>query len=125
MVVVLPEPLTPTTRMTNGLRASTTSGFATGASIFSTSAASTALISSGLMPSVVAAFAQGRGDPPRGRDAEIGADQHILDLLDGGGIELALGHEVRERRADRGRGALEPAGQPLPPAPAARRLGLG
>ena len=47
MVVVLPEPLTPTTRMTNGFRApSMTSGFATGASTFSTSAATTAFTSS-------------------------------------------------------------------------------
>ena len=38
MVVVLPEPLTPTTRITNGLPfAATTSGCATGAMIFSTS----------------------------------------------------------------------------------------
>ena len=40
MVVVLPEPLTPTTRMTNGFApASIVSGFATGPSTFSTSAA--------------------------------------------------------------------------------------
>ena len=37
MVVVLPEPLTPATRMMNGL-AVTSSGFATGASTFSISA---------------------------------------------------------------------------------------
>src|SRR3984957_12437925 len=42
MVVVLPEPLTPTTRMTNGFcAASITSGFATGPSTFSTSVATT------------------------------------------------------------------------------------
>ncbi len=47
MVVVLPEPLTPTTRITNGFcAASITSGFATGASTFSTSVATTALTSS-------------------------------------------------------------------------------
>ena len=45
MVVVLPEPLTPTTRITNGLRAADGSGFATGARIFSTSAASMAFTS--------------------------------------------------------------------------------
>ena len=49
MVVVLPEPLTPTTRMTNGCAPSITSGFATRPSIFSTSAASTAFTSSGAM----------------------------------------------------------------------------
>ena len=47
MVVVLPEPLTPTTRMTNGFcAASISSGFATGASTFSTSVATTAFTSS-------------------------------------------------------------------------------
>ncbi len=47
MVVVLPEPLTPTTRITNGLRASSmTSGFATGDSTFSTSVATTPFTSS-------------------------------------------------------------------------------
>ena len=50
MVVVLPEPLTPATRMTNGFfAASMTSGCATGASAFSTSAATTALTSSGVI----------------------------------------------------------------------------
>ncbi len=48
MVVVLPEPLTPTTRITNGFAPSTASGFATGASTFSTSAARTAFTSSRL-----------------------------------------------------------------------------
>ena len=47
MVVVLPEPLTPTTRMTNGFAPSIASGLATGASTFSISAASTAFTSSG------------------------------------------------------------------------------
>ncbi|MEY9220804.1 hypothetical protein ABH974_001227 [Bradyrhizobium ottawaense] len=47
MVVVLPEPLTPTTRITNGfLTVSISSGFATGASTFSTSVATTSLTSS-------------------------------------------------------------------------------
>ncbi len=47
MVVVLPEPLTPTTRMTKGFcAASITSGFATAAKTFSTSVATTALTSS-------------------------------------------------------------------------------
>ena len=46
MVVVLPEPLTPATRMTKGF-AVTSSGLATGASTFSISPASTAFTSSG------------------------------------------------------------------------------
>ena len=50
MVVVLPEPLTPTTRMTNGfVAASIASGCATGARTFSTSAATTAFTSSGVI----------------------------------------------------------------------------
>ena len=48
MVVVLPEPFTPTTRMTKGLAAgSTTRGSATGSSAFSTSLARMAFTSSG------------------------------------------------------------------------------
>ncbi len=47
IVVVLPEPLTPTTRMTNGfLAGSISSGFATGDNTFSTSVATTSLTSS-------------------------------------------------------------------------------
>jgi hypothetical protein len=49
MVVVLPEPLTPATRMMNGL-AVTSSGFATGARTFSISAASAAFTSSSAVP---------------------------------------------------------------------------
>ena len=50
MVVVLPEPLTPTISSTNGFcAASITSGFATGASVRSTSAASMPFTSSGAM----------------------------------------------------------------------------
>src|SRR5450755_3151708 len=49
MVVVLPEPLTPATRIMNGL-AVTSSGLATGPSTFSISPASTAFTSSGAMP---------------------------------------------------------------------------
>ena len=47
MVVVLPEPLTPTTRMTNGFWVSSiTSGFATDDKTFSTSVATTDFTSS-------------------------------------------------------------------------------
>ena len=50
MVVVLPEPLTPTTRITNGAFAgSISSGFATGASAFATSLATTLLTSSAVI----------------------------------------------------------------------------
>jgi hypothetical protein len=46
MVVVLPEPLTPTTRMTNGFCGIDLQRLATGASTFSTSVATTFLTSS-------------------------------------------------------------------------------
>ena len=50
MVVVLPEPLTPATRTMNGFFVvSMTSGCATGASAFSTSVATTAFTSSGVI----------------------------------------------------------------------------
>ena len=49
MVVVLPEPFTPTTRITNGFAlASIVIGFATGASTLSTSAARIAFTSTSL-----------------------------------------------------------------------------
>ena len=116
MVVVLPEPLTPATRMTNGFFAvSIASGCATGASVFSISAATTALTSSGEIPAVVAAVAERGGDAARGVEPEIGADQHVLDLGDGCGIELALGDEIGDGAAERRRRALEPAGQAPPP----------
>ena len=46
MVVVLPEPFTPTTSITNGLLSLIKSGFATGVKAFSTSAATTAFTAS-------------------------------------------------------------------------------
>src|SRR5262249_8600426 len=57
-----------------------------------------------------------------GRDAEIGADQHLLELLEGGAVELALGDEGGDRAADRRRGALEAGREPLPPAFLAARV---
>ena len=117
MVVVLPEPLTPATRMTKGLQAgSIASGMATGMRIFSISAARIALTSSALDGLVVAALAHGGGDAGGGADAEIGADQHVLQLFQHAGIELALGDEIGDRGGDGGRGAGEPAAQPPPPA---------
>ena len=64
---------------------------------------------------VVAPFADRVGDPPGGLDAQIGADQDLLDLLQHGPVELALGHEVGDRPGDRGRSARQPALEPLPP----------
>src|ERR1700683_2189951 len=108
MVVVLPEPLTPATRMTKGLFAvSITSGCATGASTFSICAATTAFTSAEEIP------APWRPSPRA--NGEIGANKHILDLPNGRGIELALGEKVGNSAAQpRGR-ALKPAVQPPPP----------
>ena len=49
-------------------------------------------------------------------DAEVGADQRVLESVERRRIELALGDEIGDRAAERRRGALEPAGQALPPA---------
>ena len=116
MVVVLPEPLTPTTSTTKGFSPPTASGCATGVRTFSTSAATTAFTSSGRDRLVVAALADRGGDFRRAVDAEIGADQHLLDLVEHLLVELALDHEIGDGAADRRRRALEPAAQPLPPA---------
>jgi hypothetical protein len=45
--------------------------------------------------------------------AEIGAQQHILDIVEHGAVELALGDEVCDRRPERTGGSLQSAGQPL------------
>src|SRR5439155_8703906 len=49
-------------------------------------------------------------------DAAIGADQHLLDLIEHRLVEPALGDEIGHGAADRRRGALETAAEPLPPA---------
>ena len=49
MVVVFPDPLTPTTSMTKGFASPIPSGLATGVSTFSTSAATTAFTSSAVI----------------------------------------------------------------------------
>ena len=89
MVVVLPVPLTPTTRMTWGRPSpSIRSGLATGASTRSTSAASTARTSSGDDFLVVAALCQGGGNAHGGIDPEICLDQQVLKLLQSISVEL-------------------------------------
>ena len=47
----------------------------------------------------------------RDRDvgAEIGAQQHILDIVEHGAVELALGDEIGNGRAERTRGPLQAA----------------
>ncbi len=114
MVVVLPEPLTPTTRMTNGrLLGSITSGRATGASARSTSAARTRLTSSGLDPLLVAPAGDRLANAGRRAQAKVGLDQHVLEIVEVSGVELALGEDVgdapRDVRSTSARGPIEGA----------------
>ena len=48
-------------------------------------------------------------------NAQIGANQHVLEFLDRRRIERTFGDEVRDRGADRGSGAFEPRAQPREP----------
>jgi hypothetical protein len=50
---------------------------------------------------VVTAGADRVRDPNRHRSAEIGAQQHILDIVEHGAVELALGDEVGDGRPER------------------------
>ena len=65
---------------------------------------------------VVAAVAHRRRNARRHFGSQIGAQQHVLDVLEHGAVELALGDEIGHRRPERARGALQAAGQPPPPA---------
>ncbi len=63
-----------------------------------------------------------RGDALRGVDAEVGADQQVLELLECRAVELALGDEAGDA-VGQTRGRLGETGfQPLEPARAWRRL---
>ncbi len=91
MVVVLPEPLTPMTRMTKGrLLLSISSGWASGVEHGLDFRRENVLHFVGADAFVIAAFGDRVGDPQRCRRAEIGADQHILKLFQRAGIEFAL-----------------------------------
>ena len=65
---------------------------------------------------VVAAVADRGRNPRRHLGAEIGAQQHVLDILEHGPVELAFGDEIGDRGSERTRGTLQSAGQPPPPA---------
>ncbi len=56
---------------------------------------------------VVAALADRGGNPRGAVEAEVGADQHLLDLVEHRLVELALDDEIGDRIADRRRCALE------------------
>src|SRR5262245_43444835 len=65
-------------------------------------------------------MAERLGNAGRGLDAQIGADQFVLDLLDRGRVEGPFG-KVRDCPAKRRRAALEPGGEALPPGRRYRR----
>ena len=50
---------------------------------------------------IKAALADGLGDPQRRAGSEVGADQHVFQVLQRPGIELALGEDVGDAAADR------------------------
>src|SRR3984957_4051814 len=75
MVVVLPEPLTPMTRVQNGRLA----------------------------------------NAGRGGKAEVVLDEHVLKIVERGGVELALGKNVGHAARDGRRGARQPEAQALKP----------
>jgi len=70
-------------------------------------------------------------DPDRGRDlgggrdAEVGADQQLLELLDRAGVELALADEVGDGAADRRGRPPQPGREPAPPARFRRGILIG
>jgi len=57
-------------------------------------------------------FRNARGD----RGSEVRTQQHVLDVVEHRAVELALGHEIGHRGAERTRGALQPARKSAPPA---------
>ena len=74
---------------------------------------------------LVAAAAQSPGDAGRHGEAEIGLDQHVLEVVERRGVELALGEDADDPVLDRRGGARQPSRQPGPPAARLRLLGRG
>ena len=101
MVVVLPEPLTPTTRMTKGFAPSTSSGLRHRRQhLFDLGGKHRLhLVRRDLL--VVSALRRSLRDARGDIDAEIGADQRFLEFIEHRRIELALGHEVGNGAAER------------------------
>ncbi len=114
MVVVLPEPLTPATRMTKGL-AVISSGLATGAEHLLDLGRQHGLHLVGREPLRIAALAELVDDADRKILPEIGAHQLVFQRVERLRIEQAVGDQRADGAAERARGALEPAAQALPP----------
>ena len=116
MVVVLPVPLTPTTRMTCGFSAgSIASGFATGSSTLSISAGDDLLRLADRDVGVEAAGAELFGDRRGGLEAEVGLEQEILEIVQGFGIDPPLGQDRGDPFRQRVGGARKPGLEPLQP----------
>ena len=117
MVVVLPEPLTPMTRMTCG-RGKAVDFERLGdrsedfLDLFGEDGAKAALVE------LVEALAGNRlADPLRRFGAEVGRDQRFLDIVEGRGVERGLGWSRPVRfSADFLRGLGEAAAQAVEPA---------
>ena len=122
MVVVLPEPLTPTTRMTNGFRLASIverpcDRFERAGDFLGEDRLHRLRLDS----LVVAAAADRLADAGRGGEAEIGLDEDVLERVERIGVELALGEDVGDAAAERRGGARQAGGELGQPA-AARRL---
>ena len=113
MVVVLPEPFTPTTRITNGRRlASITSGRAQGARICDDARAQRADERLGIGELLARhAAAQLLEDAPARLHADVGADQPRLELIEDGRIDLAAPQQVREVDGEPGIAAVQAVAQ--------------
>ena len=116
MVVVLPEPLTPTTRMMKGVLAVVDDElFGDRRQHALDFAREDFAHFLGLDVALVARLADRLGDARRGAHAKIGPQQHVFELLERQRVELALGENVGDALGDRLRGAREAAGQARPP----------
>ena len=117
MVVVLPDPLTPITRITCGRgKASISSGLATGARIFAISSATTSLTPASLRPALEALARRAASRTlRRGRGAEVGRDQRLLDLVERRVVERGLGEQAGEILPEPVRRLAEAAAEPLEP----------
>ena len=124
IVVVLPAPLMPTTRITNGLdaRGSMISGRSTGARI-STHRRRSAASSASRSPSSLRATRLRRSleDPLGRRHADVGGEQARLELVEDLGVDLAAGQQLGEVAGQERAAAAE--ARPQPPEEAAHAGG--
>ena len=126
MVVVLPLPLTPTTRMTWGLCCGSMAQrlghrLEDLRDLFGQRAAD--LLGGYFL--VEARLRQIGGEARRGGRAEIGRDQQFFQLVQRRFIQLPLGEDAADARGKFRRGAAEPFPQPLKPAALRRFSGGG